>query len=100
MRRIGDDEQHSSRRGCVRAAPSRERRLRHRARAVQAAVAVALLRLVAEDEHRLAGDVDAGVVVVADVWYREAVAGKDQRQALEIARWLSSSRSFDAAESG
>ena len=76
--RIADDEQNLRAVAACERRLGRERRLRHRSSAVQATGAVALLRLVTEDENRLVGDVDAGIVVVAHVWYGEAVTRKDE----------------------
>ena len=45
--------------------------------AVERRVGIVLTRLVIEDEHRLAPHVHAGVVVVAELRCRDAVAGED-----------------------
>ena len=56
-----------------------QRGLRHRARAVQPAAHLVLLRLVREDEHGFARHVDIPVVVVSQLGDGKSVAGKHQR---------------------
>ena len=54
-------------------------------RAVERAMRIVLLRLVPQHEHRLAFDVDAGVVVVVVILGRDAIADEDQGQ-VELGR--------------
>ena len=54
------------------------------ARAVERALRIVLLRLVTQEHYELAGHVDAGVVVVAFLRGRNAVAREDQRR-VEVA---------------
>lgn len=49
-------------------------------RAHESALGVALLRLVVQHHHNLAGDVDASKVIVLILGRRDAVTGKDERR--------------------
>jgi hypothetical protein len=57
--------------------------LRHRPCSVEAAVRVALLRFVAEDQDCFARHIDARVVVVPDLGRRKPEAREHQRNVFE-----------------